>query len=68
MLMIKANIEEDMEVTMARFMGGLNKEIADVVELQHYVEMEDLVNMAMKVEKQKNQTRATKAFSNFNSK
>ena len=68
MLMIKANIEEDMEVTMARFIGGLNREIADVVELHHYVEMEDLVSMAMKVEKQQNQRRAAKAFSNSNSK
>ena len=68
MLMIKANIEEDMEVTMTQFMGGLNKDIADVVELQHYVEMEDLVSMAMKVEKQQNQRRAAKAFSNSNSK
>ena len=68
MLMIKASIEEDMEVTMAQFMGGLNKKITDVVELQHYVEMEDLVSMAMKVEKQQNQRRAAKAFSNSNSK
>ncbi|KAG9454331.1 hypothetical protein H6P81_007235 [Aristolochia fimbriata] len=37
MLLIKANIEEDRDVTMARFLGGLNKEIADVVELHHYV-------------------------------
>ena len=66
--MIKANIEEDMEVTMARFMGGLNKEIADVVELQHYMEIEDLVSMVMKVGKQQNQGRVTKAFLNSNSK
>jgi hypothetical protein len=41
MLLIKANIEEDSDVTMARFTGGPNKEIADVVELHHYVDMED---------------------------
>jgi hypothetical protein len=52
MLLIKADIEEDRDVTMARFRGGLNKEIADVVELHHYVGMEDLVNMATKVERQ----------------
>ena len=50
--MIKANVEEDREATMARFMNGLNREIANVVELQHYVEFEDMVHMAMKVEKQ----------------
>ena len=57
-----------MEVNMAQFIGGLNKEIVDVVELHHYVEMEDLVGMAMKVEKQQNQRRPAKAFSNFNLK
>ena len=52
MLMIKANVEEDREATMARFLRGLNKNIADVVELQHYVEIEEMVNLEMKVEKQ----------------
>ena len=28
---------------MARFIEGLKREIIDVVELQHYVEMEDLL-------------------------
>lgn len=37
---------------MARFLAGLNKDIAKVVELQHYVEIEDMVHMAIKVEKQ----------------
>ena len=51
-LMIKANVEEDREATMARFLNGLNKNIADRVDLHHYVEIEDLVNLATKVEKQ----------------
>ena len=50
-LMIKTNVEEDREATMARFLNGLNKNIADRVDLHHYVEIEDLVNLAMKVEK-----------------
>ena len=50
--MIRANIEEDRESTMARFINGLNPDIADKVELQHYVEMEDLVHLAVKIEKQ----------------
>lgn len=32
--MIKANIEEDWEATMAKFIGGLNKEIVDEVDKQ----------------------------------
>ena len=50
--MIRANVEEDREVTMARFLNGLNRDIANVVELQHYVELEDVVHMAIKVERQ----------------
>ncbi|RVW21501.1 Transposon Ty3-I Gag-Pol polyprotein [Vitis vinifera] len=46
--MIWANVEEDREATMARFLNGLNRDIANVVELQHYVELEDMVHMAIK--------------------
>ena len=38
--MIWANVEEDREGTMTWFLNGLNREIADKVELQHYVEIE----------------------------
>ncbi|RDX97802.1 hypothetical protein CR513_19375, partial [Mucuna pruriens] len=31
--MIRANVEEDREATMPRFIGGLKKEISDMVEL-----------------------------------
>ncbi|XP_016733639.1 uncharacterized protein [Gossypium hirsutum] len=50
--MIRANIEEDREATMARFLAGLNREIANIVELQHYVELVDMVHMAFKIERQ----------------
>jgi len=50
--MIRANVVENREVTMARFFNRLNRDIANVVELQHYVELEDVVCMAMKVERQ----------------
>ncbi|KAF7835915.1 uncharacterized protein G2W53_010774 [Senna tora] len=68
MLMIKAGIEEDREVTMARINGGLHKEIADIVELHHYVEVEDLVNMAMKVERQLYNKGAVKTYSKSKAK
>jgi len=51
-VMIRANVEEDPKAIMARFLSGLNRDIANVVELQHYVEVEDMVHMAMKVERQ----------------
>ena len=50
--MIWANVIEDWEATMAIFLNGLNRDIANVVELQHCVELEDMVHMEMKVERQ----------------
>ena len=47
--MIWANVEEDRKATMARFLNGLNQDIANVVELQHYVELEGMVSMAIKM-------------------
>ena len=49
--MIQAIVEEDRKATMTRFLNGLNRNIANVVELQHYVELEDMVHMAIKVER-----------------
>ncbi|KAK9010369.1 hypothetical protein V6N11_036880 [Hibiscus sabdariffa] len=52
MAIMRDNIVEDREATMAHFLAGLNTEIANVVELQHYVELDDMVHMAIKIEKQ----------------
>ena len=49
---IRANIDEDCEATMARFLHGLNKNIANLVELHHYIDMDDILHMAIKIEKQ----------------
>jgi hypothetical protein len=49
--MIRVNISEERKATMARFLNGLNNDIANVVELQHYLEMEDMVHMAIKIGK-----------------
>ncbi|KAA3487402.1 Transposon Ty3-I Gag-Pol polyprotein [Gossypium australe] len=50
--MIPTDVREDHDVTMAQFLAGLNREIANIVELQRYVEIVDMVHMAIKVEKQ----------------
>jgi hypothetical protein len=61
--MIRANVEEDREAIMARFLNGLNRDITNVVELQHYVELEDMVHMAIKVERQLKR-KGTRSFQN----
>ncbi|RDX81539.1 hypothetical protein CR513_37763, partial [Mucuna pruriens] len=49
MTMIRTNVEEDHDATMARFMSCLKKEMIDVVELQHYMEIEDLLHKVIRV-------------------
>jgi len=65
--MIRANVVEDKEATMARFLNGLNWDIANVVELQHYMELEDMVHMATKVERQLRKGHARPAFNSGSS-
>jgi len=50
--LIRANVNEDKEVTMSMFLNGLNRDITNVVELQSYVELEELVHLAIKIEGQ----------------
>jgi len=49
--MIRTNIVEDRETIMTRFLNGLNREITNLVELQHYIEIYDMVHMATKGER-----------------
>ena len=51
-LMMKLDVKEDNGVTMARFFNGLNRDIANKVELQHYMELEEMYQMALKFESQ----------------
>ncbi|KAK4394228.1 hypothetical protein Sango_1893600 [Sesamum angolense] len=41
---IQTNIIEDNEATMAHFLHGLNLDITDVVEMHHYVQLEEMVH------------------------
>ncbi|XP_070052350.1 uncharacterized protein [Nicotiana tomentosiformis] len=59
MAMIQANCMEEEEATMARFLNGLNKEIVDVVELQQYVTIDELVDLSVKVENQNKRKQAS---------
>jgi hypothetical protein len=47
----RANMIKDKEATMTRFLNGLNRDIANVAELQHCVKLEDVVHMPMMVER-----------------
>ncbi|XP_017982330.1 PREDICTED: uncharacterized protein LOC108663252 [Theobroma cacao] len=51
-LHMKCDVHELEEQTVARYLGGLNVEIADVVQLQPYGNLNDVIKLALKVEKQ----------------
>ncbi|RDX98136.1 Retrovirus-related Pol polyprotein, partial [Mucuna pruriens] len=65
--MTRANVKENREVTMTRFIRGLKKEIADVVELQHYMEIENLLPKAIQVEWKLNSKSSSKFVSSSSS-
>lgn len=53
--MIKARLDADQSpfgCNMARFIGVLNRDIQDRVEMEHYVEMEELLQKSNLVEQQ----------------
>ena len=50
--MIQTNIEEDKEVTITRFMKDFNRDITHIMDLNHYVELDEMVHLVMKVGRQ----------------
>jgi len=50
MALVRVNIEEEIEDTLAHFLSGLNPYLRDVVELQEYVELDDLLHKVVRVE------------------
>jgi hypothetical protein len=57
--MIRDNVVEDREVTIAMFLNGLNRKITNMIELQNYIELKDMAHMATKIERQLKKKRAT---------
>ena len=49
--MLKGELVEPEEQTIARYLGGLNYEIAKVVQLQPYWSLNSVSKLALKVEK-----------------
>jgi len=50
--MIQTNVEEDKEATITRFMKDLNRDITHIMDLNHYVELDEMVHLVMKVGRQ----------------
>jgi hypothetical protein len=50
-LMMKCDIQEREEQTIARYLGGLNTDISHPVQLQQYWSLDDVIRLAIRVEK-----------------
>ncbi|KFK22409.1 hypothetical protein AALP_AAs49867U000100 [Arabis alpina] len=61
-LMLRADIREEGETLMSRFMGGLNRDIQDLLETQHYVEIEELLHKAVMFEQQIKRRKAKSSY------
>ena len=64
LLMVRCSIDEPEEQTISRYLGGLRKEIHDMVTLQPYWSYDDVYKLAVKVEKQLKQ-KASRTASGF---
>ena len=57
--MLRCNLEEDMEPAMARFLGGLNREIQDILAYKEYTNITRLFHLACKAEREVQGRRAS---------
>ncbi|KAG7568008.1 Integrase catalytic core [Arabidopsis thaliana x Arabidopsis arenosa] len=51
-LMLKADVDEHRDATMARFLSGMNRELQDRMEMQTYDTIEEMLHKAILVEQQ----------------
>ncbi|XP_027093678.1 uncharacterized protein [Coffea arabica] len=65
--MMRANIQEDNDATMARFLRGLNPDLQEALELQPYLDMHDLLELAIKAERGKKLRRGGRTSQTSNS-
>jgi hypothetical protein len=46
--MVRANIVKDKEAIIASFFNGMNRDIANIIKLQHYVELGGIMHISKK--------------------
>jgi hypothetical protein len=52
LLMIRYELTESQEHTIARFISRLRNDIVNIIKLQPYIFLEDMIKLAMRVERQ----------------
>ena len=57
--MLRCNLDEDEEPAVARFLGGLNREIRDILDYKEYTNVTRLFHLACKAEREVQGRRAS---------
>jgi len=52
MALIRANLHENEDALIVKFLNRLNHDIRDIVELHNYLDLQELVHQAIRVEQQ----------------
>jgi len=50
MALIRANLHEDEDALIVRFLNRLNHDIRDIISLHNYLDLQELVHQAIRVE------------------
>jgi hypothetical protein len=51
-VMVKANVVKVREAIITRFFNSLNRKIVNIIELHHYIAKENMVYIALRIERQ----------------
>lgn len=62
-LLIRAGLQEGEDMVMSRFLGGLNRDIQDKLELQTYVDIDEMIHKAELIEAQNKRRTNRSSFS-----
>jgi len=62
LLLLRVGLREEERTSIARFLSGLNKEVRDKVELLPYRDLDDLVQICTKVERQLKRKPTSKSY------
>ena len=62
LLLLRARLREEERISIARFLSGLNMEVRDKVELLPYRDLDDLVQLCIRVEQQLKRKPTSKSY------
>jgi len=65
LLLLRAGLREEERTSISRFLSGLNTEVKDKVELFPYRDLDDLVQLCIRVEQQLKRKPTSKSYGSY---